>query len=128
MSKRVTGSFTFSTWEGEDVVQWDEAQMQRNKGAKIFTGDITGTSRLECVMLGSEGGAAVYVGAERLELEFDGLKGSFFLTHRSMAYDGKYDKTLVIVPGSGTGDLVGITGKAEILPGHDFVLEYDLES
>ena len=128
MTERVTGNFTFDVWKGEGVVHWDEAQMQRNKGTKTFTGDITGTSVMEAVMLGVEGGPALYVAVEKLDLEFHGRKGSFFLAHRSMAHDGNHNKSLEIVPGSGTGDFVGISGSAEIMANHDLVLDYDLES
>ncbi|WP_406207831.1 DUF3224 domain-containing protein [Kitasatospora sp. NBC_01560] len=128
MTERVTGAFTFDNWEGGDIVHWDEAQMQRNKGTKVFTGDITGTSVLEAVMLGVEGGPAIYVAVEKLNLEFHGRKGTFFLAHRSMADGTTHRKSLEIVPGSGTGDFTGISGKAEILPSHDLVLDYDLES
>ncbi|MEV6116061.1 DUF3224 domain-containing protein [Streptomyces sp. NPDC052109] len=128
MSKRVTGAFTFDTWEGDEVIRWDEAQAQRRKGAKTFTGEMTGTSVLEAIMCGVEGGPAVYVAIEKLDLEFHGMKGSFMLAHRSMAHGDDHRKSLDIVPGSGTGDFKGISGTAEILPGHDFVVDYDLES
>lgn len=125
MSKQVTGAFEIDM-KGDDVVHWDTAQMQRNSGTKVFQGDVTGTSTLEAVMLGREGGPMVYVAVEKLDLEFEGLKGSFFLAHQMSANGKDYAKSLTIVPGSGTGDLEGISGTAEITRDHRLILDYDL--
>lgn len=127
MSKRVKGAFTFDEWVSDEVVPWNGAEVQRNRGAKRFTGDLAGTSSIEAVMLGVDGGPKVYVAVEKYDLEFDGLKGGFVLVHEMVAAGKNYTKRLDIVPGSGTGDLAGIRGSAQIGAKHSFTLDYDLE-
>jgi hypothetical protein len=103
VSQRVTGAFTIDKWEGVPG-DWHGAQLQRTEAAKTFTG----------------------VAVERLDVEFDGLKGSFCLLHSATAHGDENEMNLTIIPGSGTGDLVGLTGTAKILPGHVLELEYQL--
>ncbi|MFC1419922.1 DUF3224 domain-containing protein [Streptacidiphilus cavernicola] len=125
MSKRVTSAFSIDKWEGKPA-DWHGAQLQRTEAAKTFTGDLAGTSALEAVMLGVGENVSAYVAVERMEVEFDGLKGSFCLLHAATANGDENEMKLTIIPGSGTGDLVGLTGTAVVLPGHEFALEYDL--
>jgi hypothetical protein len=49
--------------------------------------------------------------------------GSFLLLHQAMQPG---PATWTIAAGSGTGELAGISGNAEILPGHQFTLDYEL--
>lgn len=125
MTERVSGAFTIEL-QGDPVVERHDAQLQRNHGTKVFTGDITGTSTLEAVMLGREGGPMVYVAVEQLDVEFGGRRGTFWLAHRMSANGTAYDGSISIVPGSGTGDLEGINGTAEITGDHRLLLEYEL--
>jgi hypothetical protein len=125
VSKRVSSAFTIDKWEGAPA-DWHGAQLQRTEATKTFTGELAGTSALEAVMLGVGENVSAYVAVERLEVEFDGLKGSFCLLHSATANGDENEMNLTILPGSGTGDLVGLSGTAKILPGHTFSLEYDL--
>ena len=125
MSQRVTGAFTIDKWEGAPG-DWHGAQLQRTEAAKTFTGGLSGTSALEAVMLGVGEDVSAYVAVERIEAEFDGLKGSFCLLHSATANGDEQEMNLTVVPGSGTGGLVGLSGTAKILPGHEFELEYEL--
>jgi len=126
MARRVTSAFTIDSWEGEPG-DWHGAQLQRTQAAKTFTGELSGSSALEAVMLGVGENVSAYVAVERLEVGFDGLKGSFCLLHSATANGDDNHMRLTILPGSGTGDLVGLSGTAEILPGHGFALVYELE-
>ena len=125
MSRRVTSAFTIDSWEGQPG-DWHGAQLQRTQAAKTFTGELSGSSALEAVMLGVGENVSAYVAVERLEVGFDGLKGSFCLLHSATANGDDNNMRLTILPGSGTGDLVGLSGTAEILPGHEFALVYEL--
>lgn len=125
MAKQVASAFTIDKWEGAPG-DWHGAQLQRTEAAKTFTGELAGTSALEAVMLGVGENVSAYVAVERLEVEFDGLKGSFCLLHAATANGDDNEMKLTIIPGSGTGDLEGLVGTAKILPGHEFLLEYDI--
>lgn len=123
---RAECSFTVDTTETSDP-EWEGGAVQRNRFAKVFTGDMAGTSVVEAVMFGlADGSVAAYVGVERFEGTVGGAKGSFVLTHRATIVEGKQVAELVILPGTGTDDLAGISGTADLLPDHNLTLHYDL--
>jgi hypothetical protein len=54
--------------------------------------------------------AAVYVALERVTGTLEGRKGSFLLMHNgTMTRDGQH-LSITVAPGSGTGELVGLSG------------------
>ncbi|MBI3688100.1 MAG: DUF3224 domain-containing protein [Actinobacteria bacterium] len=121
------GAFTVATRD-ESPIEWDGMQMTRARWRKEFSGDLVGSSEIEFLMGSVDGeGAHVYVGVERVECTLHGRKGSFVLMHAATMLGTDHNASWTIVPGSGTGELAGIGGRAEILPNHDFVLEYHLE-
>ncbi len=83
---------------------------------KQFTGNLAGTSKGQMLGIGTEvkesGG---YVAAERFNGTLDGKKGSFALQHSGTMQAGKFDLNVSVVPDSGTGELVGISGKMKII-------------
>ncbi|MGY0232952.1 DUF3224 domain-containing protein [Longispora urticae] len=110
------------------TVPWEGGQMSRTHWDKTFTGDLAGTSAVEAVMLGlDDGGPSIYVGIERIEGTLHGRAGSFVLLHSATHHESGGLAEWVIAPGSGTGELTGISGTGRILPGHEFTLTYDLE-
>ena len=70
----------------------------------------------------------VYVGVERFDVELQGRKGTFVVMHSSTMLGSDYEMNLQVVPGSGTSELAGITGTAQITPSHDLLLEYEIAS
>jgi len=123
---RAECSFTVEVAETSDP-EWKGGAVQRNRFAKTFTGELEGTSVVEAVMFGtSDASVAAYVGIERFEGSVAGAKGSFVLSHRATILDGKQVAELVILPGTGTDDLEGITGTADLLPDHNLTLHYEL--
>ena len=108
-------------------IEWEGGHMSHNSFYKTFSGDITGTSLVKAVMLMTENsGPGVYVGIERYDVTVNGKQGTFLLTHTAVMPDPDKRTRWEIVSGSGTGELKGIAGTGEILPGHDFRLEYTL--
>ena len=106
---------------------WADGVVQRTRFAKTFTGEVAGTSVVEAVMYGTpDAAAAAYVGIERFEGSVGDAKGSFVLTHRATILDGQQVAELQILPGTGTGDLAGITGTADLRPDHTLTLHYEL--
>ena len=83
---------------------------------KTFSGDLTGTSKGQMLGIGTGvKDSAGYVAAERVNGTLDGKKGTFALQHTGTMQGGKFDLSVVVVPDSGTGELVGITGKMKII-------------
>jgi hypothetical protein len=108
-------------------LEFEGGHMSQNNFHKTFTGDITGSSLVKAIMMVSENsGPAVYVGIERYDVTINGRKGSFMLTHTAYMPDPDKLTRWEIVPGSGSGELTGISGQGEILPGHNFRLDYTL--
>jgi len=127
MLKRAKSAFT-SERRDAGPIEWEGGQMSRTQWVKTFTGDLSGDSTVEAIMAGLDnGGPSIYVGIERIRGELNGLQGSFVLLHAASMHGGVQTTAWTIVPGSGTGDLAGIRGRGEILPGHEFVLEYEIE-
>ena len=96
---------------------------------KTWAGDLTGTSKGQMLGAQSEKGSGGYVAMERISGTLNGKKGSFSLQHHGTMSGGKSDLSVYVVPGSGTGDLTGISGTLKILiddSKHLYELEYSL--
>ncbi|HEY0052308.1 MAG TPA: DUF3224 domain-containing protein [Caulobacteraceae bacterium] len=97
--------------------------------AKTFHGDIRGTSSGE--MLGSQGpeNSGAYVALEVVTGTLGGRSGTFALAHRGLMDAGATELSIVVVPGSGTGELTGLTGTFDLkIEGgeHRYDLSYTL--
>lgn len=125
MSQKAKGSFVIDKTV-ETPVEWAGGSVNRARWFKTFTGDLTGTSEIEITMGKLDSGAMVYVGVERFDVDLQGRKGTFVVSHASTMLGSDYEMILKLVPGSGTGDLTGITGTAEITPSHDLLLDYEI--
>lgn len=99
---------------------------------KQYAGDLTGIGQGEMLSAGNPGtGSAGYVAIEHVTCILDGLSGSFALQHSGTMHDGASDLSISIVPGSGTGELLGIAGKLKIdmVEGaHFYALDYTINA
>jgi hypothetical protein len=97
---------------------------------KQFRGDLEATSVGEMLTAGSSvKGSAAYVAIERVSGTLHGKQGSFALHHRGVMSNGEGELSVVVAPGSGTGELEGLTGEMAIIVGggkHTYELEYTL--
>jgi hypothetical protein len=97
---------------------------------KTFEGDLVATSRGQMLTAGdNRSGSGVYVAVERVTGTVGGKSGTFALHHTGIMDRGNPSLEIRIVPGSGTGELVGITGTLTIEirdKQHYYALEYDL--
>lgn len=130
MTERAEGAITVDHRD-ETPAAWEGGAVTRARWTKVFTGEVAGTSVIEFIMgtLDPDGRGQtprVYLGVERFEGTVQGRKGTFVIVHSATAYGEDHHPSWTILTGSGTGELAGITGTAQILPNHDFVLEYDL--
>ena len=98
---------------------------------KTFKGDFEGIGKGE--MITAAGLAvkesAAYSAVERLTGTLHGKKGSFALQHTGIMDRGKPSLNITVVPDSGTGALVGLTGKLDIMiegKEHKYVFEYSI--
>jgi hypothetical protein len=88
-----------------------EAAVARMLLYKEFHGDLDAIAHGE-MMAAHEPltGAGVYVAIDRVTGTLDGRSGSFLIAHRGTRNADGQELSIVIVPGSGTGQLTGITG------------------
>lgn len=78
---------------------------------KQIHGDIEGTSKGEMMGVGDpKSGSAGYVAVELITGTLSGKHGSFALQHSSSMDAGAQSMNIKVVPGSGTGELKGISG------------------
>jgi hypothetical protein len=127
-----TGTFDVElTPESSDEAGGDDGStLGRMALSKRFQGDLEGTSRGEMLtaMTPVEGSAG-YVAIERVTGALHGRSGTFVLQHTGTMAGGEQHLSITIVPGSGTGELVGIAGSMTIAIAdgvHSYELAYTL--
>lgn len=77
---------------------------------KTFQGGMSGRSTGQMLSGGVSAEVGSYVALERFVGTLDGREGAFLLAHRGDMDATGYTLSITVVPGSGTGDLVGISG------------------
>lgn len=93
----------------------DDGAVGRYALDKQFYGDLEGTSLGEMLAVRTAvDGSAGYVAMERVTATLKGRKGTFALQHSGTMTRGAPQLSITVVPDSGTGELVGISGKMEI--------------
>jgi hypothetical protein len=82
---------------------------------KSFKGDLTGTSKGEMLAVSTPvQGSAGYVAMEQVTGTLSGHTGTFALQHTGTMNRGAPQLSVIVVPDSGTGQLVGLAGKMDI--------------
>src|ERR1700743_1398188 len=81
---------------------------------KIFNGDLEATSKGEMLTGSTESsGSMAYIAIERVTGKLAGHNGTFVLMHHATMTKGDAGSSalsVTVVPGSGTGELKGLTG------------------
>jgi len=108
---------------------WEENPYQEMEGGRkltrasvtnAFSGDIEGESTLDYLMAYSDDDTAFFVGMERIDGRIGDRAGSFVLQQTGTYKDGTVNASWIVVPGSGTGELVGLTGEGGFVwAGHE---------
>ena len=98
---------------------------------KTFDGDLEATSKGEMLTAGSggKGSSGGYVALEEVTGTLNGRSGTFVLQHNATMNRGVPQLNIIVVPGSGTGQLAGLTGTMNIIitdGKHAYDFEYTL--
>jgi hypothetical protein len=121
--------FTNDRYDEEAYGEADGVEVSRVHISRTFTGDLEGESTAEILIAKSEGGGG-YVGHDQIGGTLAGKTGGFVFQHTGLMGPEGVTSTGVIVPGSGTGELAGITGEGTMLAdddgNHTLTLEYEL--
>lgn len=99
---------------------------------KQFHGDLEAVSKGQMLAGGDPStGTAGYVAMEYVTGTLNGRTGSFAMQHIGTMSGGKFDLNVMVVPGSGKGDLAGISGAMKIIIAsgkHSYEFDYTLPS
>ena len=135
MSKRAIASFTVTNWDPKPYGEGSGPHLSRTAVSKDFSGDLDGTSTGELLTCQADpadlSAGAGYVASEVVTGTLTNRTGTFVLQHMGISGGGYAPRSLGhVVPGSGTGGFVGITGSAEFKVdadgSHTLILEYTL--
>jgi hypothetical protein len=107
-----------------------DAKLARMSIDKQFHGELEALSRGEMLSAGTDTkGSAGYVAIERVTGTLNGRNGGFTLQHNATMTRGSPSLNIIVVPDSGTGELVGLTGTMHIIIDngkHAYEFQYDL--
>jgi hypothetical protein len=121
--------FTNDRYDEEAYAEADGVELTRVHISRTFTGDLEGESMAELMIAKSEGGGG-YVGHDRIAGTLGGMTGTFVFQHTGIMGPDGITNTGTVVPGSGTGELEGITGEGTMLAddagNHTLTLTYEL--
>ena len=131
MSTQGKGTFQITNWDEKSYDEFDGGRkLARAIVTQTYSGESVGEGTTEFLMSYGEDGNASFVGQERVNGRVGERTGSFVLQG-----SGTFDKGVAryawqIVPGSGTGDLVGLRGKGSYAAQEgrtvDFTFEYEI--
>jgi hypothetical protein len=130
MNSHATGTFEIQLTPAREGDQADGSTLARLTFDKQFHGGIEGNSKGEMLSATTAvSGSAGYVAIERVTGMLEGRGGSFVLQHTGIMNRGVPDLTVSVVPDSGSGQLVGLTGRLSIKIAegqHSYDFEYSL--
>ncbi|WP_096087693.1 DUF3224 domain-containing protein [Agaribacterium haliotis] len=105
-----TGQFDVELKPAQDS-DYDAGRMLINKS---YSGQLQGSGKGQMLSKRSDSGSAAYVAIEEFNGSVDGKVGSFSLLHRGLMSSENQSLDIVIIEGSGTGELHGIEGELSI--------------
>lgn len=120
-------SYKIDRWDESDLETYpDGSKMARSRATQTFSGDISGQSVTESVLFYRPDGTAEYVTIERLDGAINGKSGTVAFRYQGV-YDLKLAKaTFEVIPDSGTGEMVGITGSGTFQADHEMNVDFQL--
>ena len=115
MTTRATGTFEVKLAPLASDEDAQDTSLGRMSIDKQFRGDLEGTSKGQMLTAGTGvEGSAGYVALEKVSGSLHGRSGTFILQHNGTMTRGAPRLKITIVPDSGTGQLVGLTGEMTI--------------
>jgi len=114
--QQAIGPFDVKITPLDPAFKFDENHYTRFSIDKQFHGDLEATGKGEMLAAGSPAkGAGGYVAIERVSGSLHGRTGTFVLQHNATMQHGSYELNVIVVPESGTGQLVGLSGTMQII-------------
>lgn len=108
--------------------QSDDPLLSRMLLDKQYHGDLDAIGKGQMLTAGTAvKGSGAYVAIEKVSGSLKGRKGTFILQHTGIMTQNKPELAINVVPDSGTGELVGLSGKMKINIASDGKHSYELE-
>lgn len=128
---KISGEFDVKLGPLDSYAQGSEGiKLGRMSIDKTFHGELSATSRGEMLTaMTNTKGSAGYVAIEQVDGALTGKQGTFVMQHFGTMSSGKDRLILEVVPDSGTGELISLSGKMEIKienGKHLYVFDYQL--
>jgi hypothetical protein len=115
VSKQASGTFEVKVIPQPVEQNIGDPTVGRLSIDKQFQGDLEATSKGQMLAVGTDvKGSAGYVAMERVAGTLHGRNGTFALQHTGTMTRGTPQLSVTVVPDSGTGQLLGLTGKMDI--------------
>jgi hypothetical protein len=115
MTQHAAGSFEVKIAPLETAFKTEDSSLGRMSMDKQFHGDLEATSKGEMLTAGDPSkGSAGYVAEERVTGSLHGRSGAFSLQHNATMDSGNFHLSIIVVPGSATGQLAGLSGTMNI--------------
>ena len=126
MSKRARGAFDVKLTPKEQGADSPFGGMTIDKE---FHGELAATSKGEMLMASSASvkNSAGYVAIEKVTGTLHGRRGSFYLQHTGVMTRGAGELTITVIPDTGTDQLVGLTGRMNIIIASDGKHSYEFD-
>ena len=115
MKHHAKGAFDVKLQPLEAYNKSEGAGLGRMSIDKQFHGELEATSQGEMLFAGNAKESGGYVAVERVTGTLGGKRGSFSLQHNATMTKGNPYLNIIVVPGSGTGELAGLDGTMKII-------------
>jgi uncharacterized protein DUF3224 len=132
MGTHAKGTFKVESWDEDSYAETgDGGKLTRASVKQAFAGDIEGAGSVQWLMAYRPDETADFVGLQQIAGRLAGRSGEFVLK-TSGTFDGKTaEGEWTVVPGTGTGDLLGLRGSggfsAPLGPDASVTLDYDFD-
>jgi hypothetical protein len=132
MKKNANARFAIKKWDEKPYSEGEGLpRLTRVSVTKTFTGDIEGEGHVQYLMMYRDDGSATFVGLERVVGRIGARTGTFVLQRLGVFQSGQAKESYSVIPGSATGDLLGLRGDGRSDVGHGlehpFTLDYELD-
>ncbi len=113
--QHASGPFDVKLTPLDPAFKPDDSSMGRLSIDKQFHGDLEATGKGEMLFAGNPNTSGGYVAMERLSGTLHGRQGAFYLQHNATMTNGTPQLNIIVVPGTATGELQGLTGTMNII-------------
>lgn len=132
MTERATGHVVVRTWTEQPYHELEGGRkLARASVVNEYDGEIEGTGTLEYLLHYDTPTSSRFIGYERVVGRLGGRSGSFVLHHQGTWDGSTAHGRWSVVPGSGTGELAGLSGTGGFVAKHGeartpYTLEYSI--